>query len=157
MPAGQAVATPVTRVDFYILGDDSDAQAADTIACRLAGKAFGLGHAVYLHAASVEHAQRLDQLLWTFQQGSFVPHVAAQGWQPPVDGLPTPVLLGYDEPPEAEPWDLLINTAGSVPLFFSRYARVAELVPGESAARQLGRERYQFYRERGYELHTHKL
>lgn len=147
----------MTRVDFYILGDGTDTQAADMIACRLAGKAFGMGHAVYLHAASPEDTQRLDALLWTFQQGSFVPHAEARSWQPPGPGLPTPVLLGHDEDPPAGHWDLLINTTGSIPLFFSRYTRVAELVPGQEAARQLGRERYQFYRERGYELHTHKL
>jgi DNA polymerase III subunit chi len=147
----------VTRVDFYILAEDADERAAELVACRLASKAFGLGNAVYLHVASPVHASRLDELLWTFQQGSFIPHARVEAWQPPAGGLPPPVLLGHGEEPPSDHWDLLINTTDAVPLFFSRYRRVAELVPGVEAARQRGRERYQFYRERGYELHTHRL
>lgn len=147
----------MTRIDFYILADDADEAASDVVACRLAGKAFGLGHAVYLHARSDEHATHLDELMWTFQQGSFVPHMRATLWQSPGEGVPAPVLLGFDGQPPDEHWDLLINTAGSVPMFFSHYKRVAELVaPGEQA-RNIGRQRFQFYRDRGYELHTHRL
>ena len=147
----------MTRIDFYILADDAVQTASDVVACRLAGKAFGLGQAVYVHAASTEHIDQLDVLLWTFQQGSFVPHMRAALWESPGEDVPAPVLLGHDDHPPDEHWDLLINTAGSVPLFFSRYQRVAELVPPGERARQLGRQRYQFYRDRGYELHTHRL
>lgn len=147
----------MTRIDFYILADDADNAASDIVACRLAGKAFGLGHAVYLHASDDAHASRLDTLLWTFQQGSFVPHMRAASWRSPGENIPAPVLLGHDEQPPDDHWDLLINTASDVPMFFSRYQRVAELVaPGEQA-RALGRKRFQFYRDRGYALQTHRL
>ncbi|MEZ5578324.1 MAG: DNA polymerase III subunit chi [Candidatus Competibacteraceae bacterium] len=43
-------------------------------ACRLADKAYGLGHTVYLFTASEARAAALDDLLWTFRQDSFVPH-----------------------------------------------------------------------------------
>ena len=40
---------------------------------------------------------------------------------------------------------------------FARYQRVAELVGPDDADRSAGRERFRFYRERGYEIHHHEL
>jgi DNA polymerase-3 subunit chi len=53
--------------------------------------------------------------------------------------------------------DVLVNLASTVPAFFSRFNRVAELVGNDEAARAAARERYRFYQERGYTLNTHKL
>ena len=47
------------------------------------------------------------------------------------------------------------NLRDAPPPFFSRFARLAEIVPADAAA--AGRERYRFYRERGYELRAHNL
>ncbi|MCZ6854116.1 MAG: DNA polymerase III subunit chi, partial [Gammaproteobacteria bacterium] len=51
--------------------------------------------------------------------------------------------------------DVLINLSDHVPTFFGRFERVAEIVVGETTNR--GRERYQFYRDRGYPLFDHHL
>jgi DNA polymerase-3 subunit chi len=55
------------------------------------------------------------------------------------------------------PADVLINLASVPPPFFSRFARLAEIVSGDDADAAAGRERYRFYRERGYELRAHNL
>ena len=68
----------------------------------------------------------------------------------------TPVLLGWQAPPEGED-DVLINLAPEVPLFFSRFERVAELVDENDSVRRSGRSRYTFYKERGYPLRTHEI
>jgi DNA polymerase-3 subunit chi len=65
-------------------------------------------------------------------------------------------LLGHGDAPDDHA-DLLINLADEVPLFFSRFDRVAEIVSGENADRDLARDRYRFYRDRGYSLKTHKI
>ena len=52
---------------------------------------------------------------------------------------------------------MLINLALAPPPFFSRFERLAEIVGAEAADAAAGRERYRFYRERGYELRTHNL
>lgn len=146
----------MTRVDFYILAD-GPAGDPDTVACRLAAKAWGLGHRIFVHALDDTHAQALDERLWTWQQGSFIPHARAESAPEMPAGAPAPVLIGTGSAPPADHWDLLINLQPDVPEFFSRYQRVAELVAPGDAARRRGRERYQFYRDRGYELHTHHL
>ncbi len=55
------------------------------------------------------------------------------------------------------PATVLINLDPAPPPFFSRFERLAEIVGTEAADAAAGRERYRFYRERGYELRTHNL
>lgn len=141
----------MTRVDFYLLAG-ADAAERARFACRLADKAYRLGHRVFIHTASAEQTRELDDLLWTFAQNSFVPHAPCHNGDDPAP----PVLLGHDaEPPAAS--DVLINLAADVPLFFSRFERVAELVDDEPAVREQARTRYSFYKERGYPLSTHEI
>ncbi len=137
----------MTSVDFYLL-NDAGADAADRVACRLTEKAYRLGHRVFLLAQDRPQAERLDQLLWTFSQGSFVPHE--------LGAADAPVCIGHGEPPE-EFGDVLVNLTAQVPDFFSRFDRVAELVAATEESKEAGRDRYRFYRDRGYALDTHQL
>jgi len=141
----------MTEVDFYIL-DTEDPRQRVQFACRLTDKAYRLGHRVYIHTESAEQTGELDNLLWTFQQNSFIPHSVydADSDNPP------PVQLGHDSEPDAS-HAVLINLAPEVPLFFSRFERVAELVNGEDSVRRQSRQRYSFYKERGYPLRTHEI
>jgi len=144
----------MTRVDFYVLEDGTE-QARERFACRLVDKAWRLNHTVFVNTASPAEADRLDELMWTFSDGSFLPHILDA---PGIDAelaAATPVRVGAGEPTfEAE---LLVNLDGAVPLFFSRFERVAEIVGGDDAQRALGRERFRFYRDRGYALETHRI
>jgi DNA polymerase-3 subunit chi len=140
----------MTRVDFYILGDAAKADRYLT-ACRLAEKAWGLGHRVHVHTASRDEAARVDEKLWTFRDGSFLPHEIVTDGEPPC-----PVTVSDTWEPTGE-CEVLINLAPEVPPFFSRFERVAEIIDRDEEARQLGRERFRFYRDRGYDLTTHEL
>jgi len=141
----------MTQVDFYVLQGDSP-QNRFQFACRLADKIYRLGNRVFIHTESAEQSRQLDDLLWTFQQNSFLPHgIAGQAGDPP-----PPVQLAHDVEPDAGS-QVLINLADEVPLFFSRFERVAELVNQDNAVKQSGRKRYSFYKERGYELRSHEI
>ncbi len=139
------------RIDFYVLSG-REPEERSLLACRLAEKAYGLGHKVYLHTASAEQARQLDDLLWTFKQGSFVPHTL----YPPAAGDLSPVLIGWDEAP-AVAMEVLINLTDAVPAFFERCERVAELVDQNPQTLIQSRERFRFYRERGYAPTAHQL
>lgn len=138
----------MTRIDFYVIQSGS----AEATACRLAEKAYKLGHRIYIHTRSPEDSARMDDLLWTFRGGSFVPH----GVHPVGEDESAPVLVGHDDVPEGE-CDVLVNLAADVPTFFSRFERVAEVVGSDKASKEQARERFRFYRDRGYELQTHEL
>lgn len=141
----------MTKVDFYLLQDNSS-QNRVVFACRLADKAYRLGNRVFIHTESADQTRQLDDLLWTFQQNSFVPHAIYQAAQ----NNPPPVLLAHNAEPDASN-QVLINLAAEVPPFFSRFERVAELVNQNADIRHQGRSRYSFYKDRGYPLRTHEI
>jgi DNA polymerase-3 subunit chi len=143
--------TRLPRVDFYILPGETPA-ARDLLSCRLAEKACKKGHKVYLHTDSEAHARRLDELLWTFRAGSFLPHALTHD-----DPNPSPPILigsGSEAPPVP---DVLINLAAGVPPFFAQFERVAEIVDQAAEIKQAGRERFRFYREQGCQPDSHAI
>lgn len=141
----------MTKIDFYILPEQSS-QSGELLACRLAEKAFHQQHTIYIHTASSAQANHLDDLLWTFNQGSFLPHdIANQGSKPNA-----PITIGFQDAPQID-CDVMINLSEEIPSFFSRFTRVAEVVDRTADARSQARERYRFYRDRGYTLDTHEL
>ena len=143
------------RVDFYITGEDNE-QARPRIACRLAAKAFSLGHSVHVHTQSPSEAVTFDKLLWVFRDGSFVPHALADDAVLRDTPGPSPVVVGSGQPPAGD-CDLLINLSAAVPDFLERVGRVAEIIDAEPERRQHGRERFRFYRDAGFEVETHNL
>jgi DNA polymerase-3 subunit chi len=174
----------MTRVDFYILPPGDERQRL-VFACRLTEKAYRQGLTVYLRAGDETTASQLDQLLWTFRQGSFVPHARAEerdtadksagepictaqppaGWrtEPAPDSIrgmcgneKPPVLVGV-APNAPETTGLMINLAKEPPEQYQRLARLAELVGQDESSRQAGRERYRHYREQNLTLEIHPL
>ncbi len=141
----------MTRIDFYILSDRASGDRYH-LSCRLAEKAWQQGHRVYLHTGSEQEAQQMNRLLWTFRQGSFLPHALVAS----ADTRQNPILIGHG-PEAGEEHDVLINLTHETPPFFSRFQRVAEPIDRDQTVRQAGRERYRFYRDRGYPLQTHDI
>lgn len=139
----------MTQVDFYLLSN----QDALHYLCRLTEKIHKLGHRLFIHAASADQAKQIDDLLWSYDPGSFLPHALITEADIIAD---YPVLIGHADDPRI-PAEIMINLAPAVAPFFSRFERVAELVGTNEATRQAARERYRFYRERGYPLKTHNL
>ncbi len=147
----------MTQVDFYILPDTSD-DARLTFACRLAGKAVRRELRVFVLAESEADARKLDELLWTFAQNSFIPHRFA--WEDETTPVAEPVIIGCTSRStdnDSHDWNLMINLAGTVPDEFARYERLAEVLDADPGRREHGRERYRYYRDRGYQLKTHQL
>lgn len=149
----------MTRVDFYLLSS-AEPGAKQRVACKLADKTFRLGHRTYLLAPDRAAARTLDELLWTLEPGSFIPHgiMGEPNLQPQVlPVLPVlPILIGHEEPPP-DYTDVLISLCPAVPDFFSRFQRLAELVGAEEEEKQRSRDKFRFYRDRGYPLETHQL
>ena len=143
--------SPPLRVDFYVLAA-ADTDARLRFACRLTEKVYTLDKRTYAHVASAACAREFDELLWTFRVGSFVPHAIASG--DPVTA--PPVVIGHAPDTDAT-GDLLINLADTIPTFFDRFDRVAEIIDASENSKQAGRKRFAFYRDNGYEPNTHKI
>ncbi|MCG6969019.1 MAG: DNA polymerase III subunit chi [Gammaproteobacteria bacterium] len=141
----------MTQIDFYILSDTSP-NAGALFACKLVEKAYHLKHTIYVNTHNQPQAEHLDELLWTFNQGSFLPHTL----NVQQESCAEPIVIGNTDQSTTF-HDVLINLDQQVPAFFSQFERVAEIVSGDDAARNQGRQRYKFYRDRGYALNTHNI
>ncbi|MEJ2590338.1 MAG: DNA polymerase III subunit chi [Candidatus Thiodiazotropha sp.] len=141
----------MTQVDFYVL-DERATGNRFSLACRLSEKIYLQGRRIYIHTGSDEETRHMDRLLWTFRQGSFIPHGTSGQCDPAV----TPVIIGHLDDAGDE-HDVLVNLSPAVPGFFSRFERVAELIDKEPQVVSAGRERFRFYRDRGYPLSKHDI
>lgn len=141
------------KVDFYTLAA-SDRRSRLVAACRLAEKAYEQGLKVAVRTSGAAETAEFDELLWTYADGSFVPHGP---W--PADAAfaaATPVLIGTSGLPQSHR-DVLINLAPDAPADFSTYARVCDLVGGDEADKKAGRQRWRVYRDAGCTPAAHPL
>jgi DNA polymerase-3 subunit chi len=137
----------MTRIDFYHDVDDKL-----QFACRLAAKAVEQKMRVLVFAPDGGVARKIDQMLWTWPAVGFLPHCHARD---PL-AAETPVLMADDDShlPHDE---VLFNLHHEQPAFFSRFQRLIEIVSRDDADRAPARERFRFYRDRGYEIHRHDM
>lgn len=138
------------RVDFYLL-NQSVPDGKLRAACRLSKKAHARDMTTYLQVSDAAEAARLDDMLWTFDQGSFIPHRLDRD-----DTDPAPLAIGW-EPPRGNPPDLLVALAGNDPGQFQDCPRVAEVVDATDEDKQAARRRYKTYKDSGCELDTHHI
>ena len=139
----------MTRVGFYVVQAAHQGQRLQ-VAVRLADKAFQRGHRIFINAVDEAQARALDELLWSFRPASFLPH-GLYGQE-----HSDTIAIGWGQEPENHN-DLLINLQLEIPAFFSRFARVAEVVTQDDASLAALRASWKFYKERGYQLEKHDL
>jgi DNA polymerase-3 subunit chi len=82
----------------------------------------------------------------------FLPHCRLSG----ALASETPILVDHvlDHQGAAQ---VLINLHSSPPPFFSRFERLVEIVGADETDVAAGRERWKFYKARGYEMRQHSL
>lgn len=132
----------MTKVDFYT-GVNDKLHAA----CQLSHKAIQNGLRVLLHTPDEAITEMLDKLLWQHPAVAFIPHCRSND----VAAAEMPVIIAHH--PEPFPHsEVLISLHASCLPFFSRFERVIEIVSLDAEDARLGRERFGFYRERGYEM-----
>ena len=140
------------RIDFYVSGDAGE-PARLRLACRIAEKAYLAKQSVVVWMDDASVLPRLDELLWTFGDGTFVPHdvVTREG-----AACEAPVALTTGPLPGGHA-DVLINLANAVPPNFEKFARVAEVLDARPEVRSAGRERFKTYRGRSLDPQTHNV
>ena len=139
----------MTRVGFYVVQNANVDQRLH-VAARLVDKAFQQGLKIYVNAASETQARQLDDLLWSFRPGSFLPHGLSG------EEHSEKIAIGWGQEPENHD-DLLINLQLTIPGFFGRFRRVAEVVTQDAESLAALRASWTFYKERGYQLEKHDL
>jgi DNA polymerase III subunit chi len=139
------------QVDFYVLSDSApDAHLRH--ACRLAEQAADQGQKVFMRTTNADDVKRIDDLLWTFGDRSFLPHEIATPTSPSHPRIR--VLIGGAPPSNFR--DLVVNLSVDA-LSDDSLTRIVELVPADSERKRVARERFKNYRERGIEPTTHNV
>lgn len=137
----------MTRVDFYTHAPDKL-----ELARILTGKAYRQGLRVMIYSPDSRVVADIDKRLWTTPANSFVPHCDCMA----AHASATPVVLG--EAADHLPHDnVLINLHDTTPTFFSRFERVIEIVSQDAADQDAARQRWRFYKQRGYEMYSHDM
>lgn len=135
----------MTRIDFH-----SNVGDALLYACRLVRKAYQAGQPTIV-LAEPARLRAFDEQLWTFSPLDFVPHCMADSTL----AAQTPIVLAtnLDQVPH---YQVLLNLGAEVPAQFARFERLLEVVGNAHDELIAGRERYRFYRDRGYALNNYK-
>ena len=137
----------MTRIDFYRYAEDKQ-----RLACRLAVKAYAKPSKLVVYSPDAKVLANFDRALWTFPPTGFVPHCMADS---PL-AAETPVVLATSE--DALPHhDVLLNLADEWPPFFASFERLLEIVASDEGDKERARERYAFYKKRGYEIQVNDI
>jgi DNA polymerase III subunit chi len=121
-----------------------------TATVRLVGKAYAQGRRVRVVTPDAAATAALDKLLWEQPVEGFVPHVTLTS----MHVAATPVIVDHSLVHEGAA-DVLINLGAEAPSFFARFERMFEIVGQDASLAAAGRERWAFYKARGYPLsHT---
>ena len=137
----------MTEIDFYT-------QVSDKLALvgALCAKAISRGLRIHVDTPDAETSAKLDKLLWLTPATGFLPHCL--GNHPLVDV--TPIVIDHDAANFAHD-QILINLKDQLPEYFSRFERLLEIVGVDEQDKILARERFRYYKDRGYLIRTHDL
>jgi DNA polymerase-3 subunit chi len=142
----------MTEVEFHFNVGDKLAYS-----CRLLRKARAGGAKIIVTAEPNLLAQ-LDQMLWTFSNTEFLPHCRADA--DPATLALTPIVLATSPSDPAFAGcshGVLVNLGQVVPQGFERFERFIELVSSAEEDRLSARQRWKYYKDRGYALKKYDL
>ena len=142
----------MAEVSFYILSS-ALLQERYLFACKLIEKAYRNGQFCYILTDSDEQSQLLDDLLWTFRAGSFIPHEIYTGQAPSTDKV---ILIGSVKAPEHSQ-GLLFNLSSKYPEDISKTKRILEILDNCEVTKAAARNRYRQYQQAGMSVTTHNM
>ncbi len=137
------------QVDFYLLGESSP--GVEKAACRLALMAWERNQKVFIITATESSCKQLDELMWQYPDGRFLPHAGAD--EP--DSGKAPVNIGTLS--SLNPTDVVINLCPEAVPQAERFSRVLEIVSHAENERQASRVKYKTYRNLGLKPRTHEI
>lgn len=135
----------MTDITFYLIDSDHLQQRFRAV-CQIAEKAYAHHHTAYIILEDTAMAVNLDHLLWTYKDNAFLPHDMASA-----------CTLIVKPHPQSTATDILINLTETIPPTYQQFNRIIEIINQEPSIKQQGRKRYQYYKDQGYAIVTHRL
>ena len=145
------------QVNFHIL-ENEDQSGKLRYVCRLVREVWGQGMKVSIHTSNSDQSSQLDAMLWTFSQGSFIPHAIVGLERPDWDDYPVQLSENIGQGLHAgETADALINLRQQPCPQPDQYARIDEVVCSDPVDKQAARDRFRDYRSQGLEPDTRRI
>ena len=145
----------LTRIDFYY-----DVQNTLLFASRITRKLYyekivTTKRPLVIRCRNGFHCEEVGDSLNHFSKKDFLPHARFSD----VNACMSPIILLETSqiPLWANDIVVLLNLDSKIEITFSSYSRVIEIVDQTETNRQKGRQKYKFYKERGYEVFGHKV
>ena len=134
----------MTEIGFYHLTRSPLERALP----KLLGKAHASGARVVVMAGSAERVDALDQVLWTYDPASFLPHGSARNGE--AEAQPIWLTVDDENPNEAS---ILVLTDGASSKRVAEYERCLEMFDGnDEAVVVAARARWSDYATAGHAL-----
>lgn len=134
-------------ISFYTL-KDAGGSARLRQACLLTEQAYLAGERVLMWLDGAEQMARVDDLLWTIGDRSFVPHEPLAP-DPAACEAPVQLLAGALPAGATTAFDTLVTLREAPEPASLEFAKVIEVVDAEEPCRNAGRQRFRWYREQG--------
>lgn len=146
-----------TQVMFYLLEQDKKAENSANEnqdkqylsllhSCFQAAHFYRQNQRVFIFCQNQEQAHQIDELLWSFEPDSFVPHNLVNEGQK--NGAV--VEISWQAPTNRRP--VLINLTSTVPNFAHQFSQIIDFVPSDEHLKQNARERFKMYRQLGFQV-----
>jgi DNA polymerase-3 subunit chi len=135
------------EVRFYTL-KEAGGGARLRQACLLTEQAYLAGERVLMWLDGAEQMTRVDDLLWTLGDRSFVPHEPL-ATNPAECEAPVQLHAGPLPAGAAAAFHTLVTLRDAAEPVSMQFARVIEVVDAEEACRNAGRARFRWYRDQG--------
>ncbi len=138
-----------TQVMFYIMPDEAlDEKALHMQVCWQAANHYRNNQRVFIYTENQAVAHQIDELLWSFDADSFIPHnLVGEG---PKNGAA--VEISWQAPTSRRP--VLINLSSNVPNFSGQFSHIIDFVPGDESLKQQARDRFRACRQWGFNVET---
>ncbi|MGH1456109.1 MAG: DNA polymerase III subunit chi [Alphaproteobacteria bacterium] len=133
-----------TEVRFYHLERQSEQQVLP----MLLSKAMERGHKIVVKFPDDGALSRMDDYLWAYSEGSFLPHGSAKTGKAEAQPI---WLTTEDENPNGA--DVLISCSGALSEMHGDYGLCCEMLNGQDAeAVSAARARWKIYKDKGYDV-----
>ena len=145
----------MTRIDFYY-GVKDILSFASRIARKLQyEKVISVKHPLVIRCKNQFHCEEVGYSIHNSSKKDFLPF--AEFSDESADLFPIILSTVSEIPLWADDIIVLLNLDTKIETTFSSYFRVIEIVDQTELNRQKGRERYKYYKERGYEIFGHRV
>ena len=118
-------------------------------------KVIAVKRPMVIRCKNQSHCEEVSYSIHNFSKKDFLP--CAEFSDERADLFPIILSTVSEVPLWADDIVVLLNLNTQIETTFSSYCRVIEIVDQTELNRQKGRERYKYYKERGYEIFGHRV